>query len=690
MVSVRLSVKNVTVLLLIWIAVTAFLQVRFGRVGLGRWSGYSVLTPVVAGALLPLAETVTVTLVGLVVTACVFGFVVPGVSAEGRFIALVAVVLASGLGVLVCRLRLEREDRVTRLMVARERLSLLSVATARVGTTLDVVRTARELAEVSVPRFADFVSVDLFDAALTGDDLGEPVTREGPVTLRRVARAEGPDGFPEVALDPDESDVHPTVRVPARALAGGDPTRAGHLLQDAEAREWLAGGPGRSAAEEDGTHSGITIPLRARGATLGVAVFVRQRRPDPFDQDDLLLAEEIVARASVCLDNAHRYTREHKRSLSLQHSLMPRGLPKNAAVDAASGYLPTGTEAGVGGDWFDVIPLSGARVALVVGDVVGHGLHASATMGRLRAAVRTLADIDLPPDELLTHLDDVVTRLGTEAETAQSTGSGAAAPLFDGEIGATCLYAVYDPVSRSCVLARAGHPPPALVLPGGTAEYIDLPAGPPLGLGNLPFESVQLELPEGSLLALYTDGLVESRRRDMDEGLEQLRHALLGAGPSLETACATVLRTMLDDHQNDDIALLLARTRTLDAQHVVSWDLPADPASVGRARDLAGEQLAAWGLQEARFTTELVVSELVTNAIRHGEAPVQLRLIREKALICEVSDGSSTAPHLRRARTMDEGGRGLFIVAQLTERWGTRHGPAGKTIWSELSLPPSD
>jgi serine phosphatase RsbU (regulator of sigma subunit)/anti-sigma regulatory factor (Ser/Thr protein kinase) len=685
-VSVRLNVRNVTVLLLVWIAVTAFIQVHFGVSGLGRWSGYSVLTPVVAGALLPLAQTVAITLVNLAVTACVFGFVVPDASIDGRLIALVAVVLASGLGVLVCRLRLDREERVTRLMIARERLSLLSVATARVGTALDVVRTARELAEVSVPRFADFVSVDLFDAVVTGDN-PEPGPPQGRVSLRRVAHASVLDGSPEAVLDPGETDVYPAISVPARALAGGDPIRVGHLLQDAEVMQWLADDPRRTGKVEDyGMHSGITVPLRARGATLGVAVFIRHRRPQPFDQDDLLLAEEIAARAAVCLDNAHRYTREHKRSLTLQRSLMPRVLPENTAVETAGGYLPAGAEAGVGGDWFDVIPLSGARVALVVGDVVGHGLHASATMGRLRAAVRTLADIDLPPDELLTHLDDVVTRLGIETEAGQDAAEEVIESMAGSELGATCLYAVYDPVAGSCVMARAGHPPPALVLPDGTAEFVDMPAGPPLGLGTLPFESVELKLPEGSLLALYTDGLVESRRRDMGEGQKRLCQALTAAGSSLDEKCGTVLKTMLDDDQNDDVALLLARTRMLDVQHVATWDLPADPTSVGHARDLVDAQLTDWGIQDAVFTAELVVSELITNAIRHGQAPVQLRLIRENTLICEVSDGSSTAPHLRRARTMDEGGRGLFIVAQLTERWGTRHGPGGKTIWSELSL----
>ena len=681
MFSLRSREKRITVLLLLWIAIPASIQWHYGSSGLGRWSGYSTLTPVVAGALLPLAPTILVTSVSLAVTAFVFGFV-PDVSPQGRMIALMAVVVASLLGVLVCRVRVEREERVTRLMVARERLRLLSVATAEIGTTLDVVRTARELAEVSVPRFADYVSVDLFDAVVSGDDF-EPAPPAGAVRLRRAALASVPEPAAEAV-------GCPVVPVPAGALASGDPVRTGRLLDAAQAREWLARDPRQPAANAGrAVHSGITVPLRARGATLGVVVFLRHRTPGPFDEDDLLLAEEIAARSAVCLDNAHRYTREHRRSVTLQRSLMPRTLPEHTAVATASAYLPAGTEAGVGGDWYDVIPLSGARVALVVGDVVGHGLHASATMGRLRAAVRTLADIDLPPDELLTHLDDVVTRLGSETESAQDPGRGLAAAMSGGETGATCLYAVYDPVAGSCTMARAGHPPPALVLPDGSVTFVDVPAGPPLGLGYLPFESVELGLPEGSLLALYTDGLVESRSREMDEGLELLRTALGSVGPSLDGMCDGVLTAMVDDQQTDDIALLLARTRTLDAQHVATWDLAHGPASVAQARELAAEQLAAWGVAEAAFTMELVVSELVTNAVRYGDAPIQLRLIREDALICEVSDGSSTAPHLRRARTMDEGGRGLFIVAQLTERWGTRHGPGGKTIWAELPLAPA-
>jgi anti-sigma regulatory factor (Ser/Thr protein kinase) len=346
-------------------------------------------------------------------------------------------------------------------------------------------------------------------------------------------------------------------------------------------------------------------------------------------------------------------------------------------VEAASRYLPA-ARAGVGGDWFDVIPLSGMRVAMVVGDVVGHGIQASATMGRLRTAVRTLADIDLAPDELLTHLDDLVVRLSEEAGSEGATG----------EVGATCLYAVYDPVSRRCNLARAGHPPPVMLRPNDLPRQIDLPAGPPLGLGGLPFESVELDLPEGTVLALYTDGLIGSRERDAETSHQLLYQALERSSESLEGACHEILQALLPlGGVPDDVALLLARTRGLPASQVVTWDIPADPALVAPVRKQVVDQLDTWGLSEATFTAELVVSELVTNAIRYGESPIRLRLIHDAAtLICEVSDSSHTAPHLRRAKTFDEGGRGLLLVAQLTQRWGSRHTTEGKTIWAELTL----
>jgi anti-sigma regulatory factor (Ser/Thr protein kinase) len=441
----------------------------------------------------------------------------------------------------------------------------------------------------------------------------------------------------------------------------------------------------------------MLVPVRARGITLGLAIFARHQRAEPFQDDDLVLAEEIVARAAVCIDNARRYTREHATALTLQNSLLQRRQPDQRAVEVATRYLPAHSGVAVGGDWFDVIRLSGSRVGLVVGDVVGHGVHAAATMGRLRTAVRTLADVDLEPEELLTRLDDVVTRLADEEQLATD---GTASDL-----SATCLYAVYDPVSRCCTLARAGHPVPAIVDPDGTAEFMDLPAGPPLGLGGLPFEETEIQLPEGSLLVLYTDGLIESRQRDIDAGLNAMRKVLgdvhagsdgppggprdgpPGDAPALDTICDCLVDALLPEQAGDDAALLVARTRALASDRIVCWDLPAEPAVVAEARARTVRQLAAWGLDELAFITELLVSELVTNAIRHAQSPIQLRLILDGVLSCEVSDGGSTAPHLRRADRYDEGGRGLMLVAQLAERWGTRHTRTGKTIWAQQPLP---
>ncbi|MER7105744.1 SpoIIE family protein phosphatase [Streptomyces humidus] len=564
----------------------------------------------------------------------------------------------------------------TEQYLARQRLALLNEAAASIGTTLDMVRTTEEVVELLVPRFADFVSVDLLDWVLGADE--PPPVPTGEVVLRRVAHGSPQDGTPEAAVRLGETDVHPSFSPPARALREGRAVRI--QAGEPDFVRWLAernarapeGRPFRS-----GVHSVISVPLKARGTTLGVLVGVRTTHSDDFEADDAVFAEELASRAAVCIDNARRFARERTTALTLQNSLLPRGLSGQAAVEVAHRYLPSGSTAGIGGDWFDVIPLSGSRVALVVGDVVGHGIPSSATMGRLCMAVRTLADVDLPPDELLTHLDDLVTHLAAYDEGGEDVA----------ELGATCLYAVYDPVDRRLTAAAAGHPAPALVRPDGTAQLIGMTPGPPLGVGGLPFEAVELELPEGAVLALYTDGLIADRDRDVDRAAE-LCDALTVPAASLDALCDSVLKAVLPEAPGDDVALLLARTHALGADRVATWDVAPDPALVAATRQAAVEQLAAWGMEEAAFVTELVVSELVTNAIRYGAPPIQLRLIRDRSLICEVSDGSSTSPHLRRAHAFDEGGRGLLLVAQLTQRWGSRQTGRGKTIWAEQPLEP--
>jgi anti-sigma regulatory factor (Ser/Thr protein kinase) len=364
-------------------------------------------------------------------------------------------------------------------------------------------------------------------------------------------------------------------------------------------------------------------------------------------------------------------------AVTLQRSLLPRALPEQSALEVAHRYLPA--QAGVGGGWFDVIPLPGARVALVVGDVVGHGLRAAVTMGRLRTVVHNFCALDLSPDELLSHLDELVAHID-QSETAEGESEGIT--------GATCLFAIYDPVSGRCSIARAGHPGPALVHPDGTVTFPDVPVSPPLGLGSgLPLETAELHLPEDSRLALYTDGLIANRDRDIATCLELLRDALAHPDQTPEQACQAVLDALLPARPSDDIALMVARTRLLDPGRVVDWDVPSDPAAVAPIRAACARQLETWGLDQFAFTAELILSELVTNAIRYGAEPIRLRLLHDRdSLICEVADGSSTSPHLRRAATTDEGGRGLFLVAHFVQRWGTRYTARGKVIWTEQSL----
>ncbi|MCX4696062.1 SpoIIE family protein phosphatase [Streptomyces sp. NBC_01408] len=577
-----------------------------------------------------------------------------------------------------------------RAEVARGRLQLLYDAGVRIGTTLDVVRTAEELSEVAVPRFADFTTVELLDPVLRGD---EPSLVSGHFTEMRRAAMSG------VSTDHPLQPVGDVIRfeVPTAPMASA--LDAGHAMLAADlnaAMGWRAqDSEGTRLALGYGLHSLISAPLQARGVVLGMANFWRAAdTPEPFDEEDLSFAEELAARAAVSIDNARRFTREHAMAVTLQRSLLPRVLPDQNAVDVAFRYLPA--KAGVGGDWFDVIPLPGARVALVVGDVVGHGVHAAATMGRLRTAVHNFSTLDLPPDELLGHLDELINRIDQNESGGAAAGGGEGGSEEDGAsdgvgesaqiTGATCLYAVYDPVSGRCVMASAGHPGPALVSPDGWVEFPELPTGLPLGVGGMPFEAAHFQLPEASRLVLFTDGLVEDRDRDFDTGLRLLGEALSRPGRSPEQACADVLAALLFPAPSDDIALLIADTRRLEADRIAEWEVPGDPSAVSRVRNAGSAQLSAWGLEDIAFTTELILSELITNAIRYGSAPVRVRLLRDRSLIVEVSDGSSTSPHLRYAATTDEGGRGLFLVAQYAERWGTRYTDRGKVIWAELPL----
>ncbi|MFE4715213.1 SpoIIE family protein phosphatase, partial [Streptomyces sp. NPDC056728] len=576
---------------------------------------------------------------------------------------------------------------------ARRNLALLNEAGARIGNSLDLETTARELLDVVVPGFCDLASVDLYQGLLAGDEsaLNSRSLADGSAELRRVAaasavadvpylEASGGDGVVEVGAVHRYSFNSPCADALRTARPQFVPAVAGGLIQ-----------------------STLAVPMVAHDTVVGLARFARTKGSEPFNDRDRALAVELAARAAVCIDNARLYRREHERALILQRSLLPPDDPEASGLDIACRYLPGNAATEVGGDWFDVIELPGHRTALVVGDVMGRGLRAAVAMGELRTAVRTLALLDLEPAEVLSALDEIARGLGapgSPSSPAPGPGAGvqqatrAARRTGDADLSevylATCVYAVYDAVTRRCTFANAGHLPPVLVEPGEGALMLDVPPGMPLGVGGEPFEEVEVELPEGSLLALYTDGLVESRDHPLDEGLSAFRSALDDPSPALEDVCDHVLNTLDTHHGEDDIALLMARVQGLPADAVGDWTLPREPRSVGRAREFTRAQLTQWGLEPLVDTTELLVSELVTNALRYGEGEIRLRLLLDRTLVCEVWDAGLVQPRRRRARDTDEGGRGLQLVGLLSASWGSRRTPRGKTVWFELPLPDGD
>ncbi|MFB7662755.1 SpoIIE family protein phosphatase [Kitasatospora sp. NPDC056138] len=550
---------------------------------------------------------------------------------------------------------------------AGEQLALLSDVGSSVGTTLDLDTTARELCQVLVPRVADFACVDLLDGLISDSEL--PENRPDDRTmLRRVARAfNASSGRWEHVLDEGSLLAMPRSTPPGLALQENQPVLVPVINPDV-AVDYAASLGGPDLVPVVVGRSMLVLPLSARGTVLGILKLLRLPDRAAFDKSDAATLRELAARAALSLDNARLHRAEAKVATTLQRSMIPTRPPKIPGVQIAHRYMPGDRRAEVGGDWFDAIQLPGSRVALVVGDVMGHGLHSAAAMGRFRTAMQTLAALDLPPGQLLRHLDNLAQKLGDDHL-------------------ATCLYAVYDPINRTCELASAGHVPPVLVHPDGRGELLEIPAGAPIGVGGVPFVAKKIDVSDGSMLVLCTDGLVEVRGGDIGAGLAALCGNLIDPKQTPEEACDVVLDRLHSEDRQDDIALLVARFDGVAPTEVATWELSVGDAEVHRARTLVREQLAAWRLTALADTVELLVSELVTNAVRVARDHVQLQLIRVDKLLVEVSDDNHNLPSLEPAESMDECGRGLHLVSKLSERWGTARKAVGKVVWFELALP---
>jgi serine phosphatase RsbU (regulator of sigma subunit) len=548
------------------------------------------------------------------------------------------------------------------------RHGLLDDTFRQIDATLDLDQMARGLINIVVAHFSNVASL-LVQESLVADEA--PTQRQdGPHLLRRLAVAsDDHDPGWEVTFPIGQAVRHEAGTIYAQCMDTGKPVqKASGGRADHVAESWMR----RSAAGLLTGACKLLLPLNARGATLGYIVCTRKRGSRPFDAYDTEIGMEFASRAAILLDNARRYNLERATALTLQRSLLPTGLSAPPSVEVSHHYLPGNQLIEVGGDWYESIALPGARVALVVGDVAGHGVRAAVTMGRLRTAIQTLAMLELPPAESLQQLNELMQKMG-ERE-----------PHF-----ATCAFAIYDAVTGSLEVASAGHLPPLLVPPRGRSKFLDVSPAPPLGVGEGPISSRTFEIKNGSLFVLYTDGLVENRGRDIDDGLNRLQ-SVFGPGSvrePIEALAKAALAGVSSDRHRDDVALLIARLARIDRRRQACWTLSGDLTSAREARRLVIKPLKKWKLAAMVPTTQLLASELVTNAIRYAEGPVTLRLICEDTLACEVADSAPALPRLWDASGDDERGHGLQIVSRLSQRWGARRTPTGKVVWCEQQIP---
>jgi serine phosphatase RsbU (regulator of sigma subunit) len=572
------------------------------------------------------------------------------------------------IGLVLIRIPPPSEGRFLDPAVMRH--ALLDGAFKRIGGALDIDQLAREFVNIAVPHFCNQAGLLILESLVAGEELPAD-SPDGSQLLRRLAVAyDDGDTAWDAVFPTGEILRYPPGTPYTECMATGKPVRL-KMGSDQAARiatSWLR----RPVAHLLANTSMLLLPLAARDVTLGFVVCTRKDSYRAFDAYDTEIGMEFASRAAIFIDNARRYSRERATAVTLQRSLLPTGLSKPSSVEVRHRYLPGSKMIEVGGDWYESIALPGARVALVVGDVAGHGVRAAVTMGRLRTAIHTLAMLELSPAETLQQLNELMGDLGARE------------PHF-----ATCVYAVYDAVTGMLEVASAGHLPPLLVGPDGTNEFLSLTPAPPLGIGSGSVQSKFVPVTDGSLLVLYTDGLVENRTRDIDVGLRLLSE-IFGPGAAarpLEDLCRATLAGVYSDQQRDDIALLMARLSRISADNHVSWTLPAELTSARRARGLIRRPLTRWNLADLIPVTELLVSELVTNSVRYAQGMIGLRLVLEGGLVVEVTDDSAALPRLRHPDEDDERGRGLQVISQFAQRWGARRTATGKVVWCEQALP---
>ncbi|MBR8638793.1 SpoIIE family protein phosphatase [Streptomyces tuirus] len=565
-------------------------------------------------------------------------------------------------------LRDEGED--LEYAAVRERLEFLNEVSGRIGTSLDLSRTIIEVSRAVVPRFTDVAGTYLREQVVAGEGFPEGVPDTTTMWHRVAVEHTDEPGRWDDVVPVGEAMPFPAHTPFFQCMTSGEPVlvpriseEMGHAIAaQFEKRDIRPLITGRSM---------LVVPLKARNVVLGFMILLRHPERPVFNDMDRVTGAELAARAGLVLDNARMYTYQENVAETLQDSMLPHIPPRMAGCDIATRYLPGTLLGRVGGDWFDAVKLPGGRTAFVVGDVMGHGLNSAAKMGQLRTAVHTMAGLDLPPAQLLRNLDDLAQRLGDTYL-------------------ATCQYAVYDPIASELHLANAGHVPPVLVrAEDGRSELLDLPTGAPIGVGGVPFEAVRVRVEPGDRLVMCTDGLVEVRGEDIGVGLATLCESAAHPAASMDAACDTIIRALnTRGGRKDDVALLMARLGGIEPDDVAAWTLALDPAQAGRARAVVREQLHDWGLAKLAAPAELLVSELVTNAVRHSRTrPVELRLVRGDSLLCEVDDDDHELPTLLDTGPLDDAGRGLRVVSTLSRAWGTSRTKAGKTVWFELTLP---